>query len=163
MNPSHLGAPDYARDSPAEHHADIRQRFPSRYGEVITVYSPDGTEALSFPVPAKGVAVDTGGTVAMAVGHGGYSSGEISIFDRTGSRINSIDTEKFVPTQVCFAPDHSIWATAGEFGETAEFFLLHHYSRDGKNLGAFLPSSSFRWGLRIANNRIGAGFWARKP
>lgn len=57
-----------------------------------------------------------------------------------------------------------------DHGETPDFFLLHHYSRDGNELGAFLPRSSFPsarnpahgvvggWRLRIANHRIGAVF-----
>jgi hypothetical protein len=145
-------------------------------GSVTVVYSPDGSPFLRLPRPDNGavwnVAVDTDGTVATVGAYRGHTAGGIAIFDRTGSQTRFIDTSRFFPTQVCFAPDHSIWVTISkeqpDHGGIPDFFLRHHYSRDGKELGAFLPQSSFPsarnpaeasvggWRLRIANNRIGA-------
>ena len=77
-----------------------------------------------------------------------------------------------MPSFVCFAPDHSIWSTGKlarqSLTDKPEFFILRHFSFDGKELGAFLPRSSFdddgepaaaiigTSGLGVANNRIGA-------
>ncbi len=140
-----------------------------------SVYAPDGSLAYGIPVSENGyipnVAVDTNRTAAAAVDHGG-SRGEISIFDQNGLQVRLIDTGPFLPSFVCFAPDHSIWSTGTlarqSLTEKPEFFILRHFSFDGKELGAFLPRSSFKndgepaaaiigtSGLRVANNRIGA-------
>jgi hypothetical protein len=147
------------------------------YGRNVSVYSPDGTIAYRISPPEHGfihnVTVDTDQTAAAAVEVGG-KSGVISIFDRTGSPISVIDTGRYLPSFVCFAPDHSIWATGREqrqsLPDKPEYLILRHFSRDGKELGAFLPRSSFEDddradpvmvvvglpGLRAANNRIGA-------
>jgi hypothetical protein len=147
------------------------------YGRNVSVYSPDGTIAYSISPPEHGfihnVTVDTDQTAAAAVQVGG-KSGVISVFDRTGSQISVIDTGRYLPSFVCFAPDHSIWATGTEqrrsLADKPEYFILRHFSIDGKELGRFLPRSSFEEydqadpveaviglpGLQIANNRIGA-------
>jgi len=142
---------------------------------VATVYTRDGVLAYSIPVPdghhIPYVAVDTDQTAAAAVNRGN-SGGGIAIFDRRGSQIQIIETGQYLPSFICFAPDHSIWTTGKHarrsLAEKPEFFILRHFSRDGKELGAFLPRSSFeddgepaadivgRAYLRIANNRIGA-------
>lgn len=138
-----------------------------------SVYARDGSLAYDIASPEDGyipnVAVDTDGRAAAAVRH--TRSGSIAIFDRSGLQIRSIDTGAYLPSFVCFAPDHSIWTTGGQVaGSPAggpEFFILRHFSRDGEALGAFLPRSSFEGdgepsesvagasGIRVANNRIG--------
>lgn len=119
------------------------------------------------------VTVDTDQTAAAAVEVGG-KSGVISIFEGTGSPIRAIETGKYLPSFVCFAPDHSIWTTGRQqrqsLSDKPEYFILRHFFRDGEELGTFLPRSSFEAddrtgpvmvivglpGLRAANNRIGA-------
>ena len=103
--------------------------------------------------------------------------GGIAVFDRSGKQMRFFDTGTYLPTQVCFAPDHSIW-TLGWQGPKAsgpdqdnDYFILRNYSQEGQKFGAFLPRSSFEpepdpigpitggWQLRIINDRIGALFY----
>jgi hypothetical protein len=69
------------------------------------------------------------------------------LFDRTGAQIRFVDTGLYLPTQVCFAPDHSIWTVGWQgpeaIGKNEDYFILQNYSQDGQQLGAFLPRSSF--------------------
>ena len=113
--------------------------------------------------------------------HGQVSSvgGGIALFDQTGNQIRFIDTGcDYWPTQVAFAPDHSLWAIGSlpnselEF-LTADYLFLRHYSRDGEELGRYLPRSSFPhpdnipkepliapmvglWELRVTSDRVTA-------
>jgi hypothetical protein len=138
------------------------------YGEDnVTVYAPGRSLAYRLPFPAKGtfvnVAVDTDRTAAAAVQYAGGRGG-VSIFDSAGSQVRIIDTGAFEPSFVAFAPDHSLWTAGTE--ANAEYFILRHFNRDGKLLGASLPRSSFDERgeakpivglscLRVANNRVG--------
>lgn len=140
------------------------------YGrDCVSVYAPDGTLAYRIPFPKKGdfvnVAVDTDRSAAAAVQYEG-SKGGVSIFDPTGKQTRFLDTGDYSPSFVCFGPDHSIWVTGTQSGQS-EFFILRQLSREGKQLGAFLPRSSFEGheepaepiigvsGLRIAKDRVG--------
>ena len=144
--------------------------------EKINIYGPDGAFAFSFAPPHGGltvsVAVDTDGTVAAAVGFmpPDYGPG-VAVLDRTGALQTYVATRPYSPTQVCFAPDHSIWTIGNARAkETPDYFVLHHYSREGKELGAFLPRSTLdkaeivepaennvgAWSIRAAKDRIGA-------
>jgi len=155
----------------------------------IDAYAPNGSPmySVSARVPnakianIENAAADTDGTTVAAVGYSRDGTtrtegGGIALFDRSGKQTRFFDTGRYWPTQVCFAPDHSIW-TLGWPGdkaspETDDYFILRNYSQDGQELGAFLPRSSFDpgpdpigpmtglWQLRITNDRIGAVFYA---
>ena len=147
----------------------------------IDVYRPDGWPMykVTARVPnAKrpsiiNAAVDTDGTLAGAVVY--PRGGGIVIFDSAGTQTQFVDTGHYLPSQVCFDADHSIWILGWQekrkLAERPEYFLLQHYSHDGQKLGAFLPRSFFAydefdvepaypnvglWGIRMANNRLGA-------
>jgi hypothetical protein len=155
----------------------------------IDAFAPDGSPlySVSAHVPdAKIVnidnaAADTDGTMAGVVdysrdGTSRTEGGGIVLFDRSGKQIRFFDTGPYLPTQVCFAPDHSIWTLGwrgrGASRETDDYFILRNYSQEGQEIGAFLPRSSFEsgpdpvgpmvglWQLRIINDRIGAVFYA---
>jgi hypothetical protein len=98
--------------------------------------------------------------------------GGIAVFDSSGKQVRFFDTGRFHPTQVAFGPDHSIW-TLGSPGSQIrrwddDFSILRNYSRDGQELGHFLPRSSFdaepdpvgpevgMWQLRLIRDRVGA-------
>jgi hypothetical protein len=142
----------------------------------FAVYAPDG--ALAFRTTKSGrqgvvnVAVDVDGAAAAAIESPDQKNG-IAVFEPNGAEKRFIRTGEFIPSQVCFAPDHTIWAI-GEIKRyrdqpAPEYFILRHFSREGDSLGQFLARSSFEnadhapatvivggWGLRIANGRIGA-------
>jgi hypothetical protein len=154
--------------------------------ETIALYGPDGSLAYRAIAQVPGEPVhsinnatpDADGTLAIAIEHRVDKSpgGGIAVFDPTGIQSAFIDTgTDWLPTQVCFGPDHSIW-TIGWRGlnppatSSAEYFVLRNYTRDGRLVGAFLPRSSFEqdpvgpiiggWQIRSANGRIGALFYA---
>jgi hypothetical protein len=137
----------------------------------VLVYEPDGTLAYSSAIPEgshiPNVAVDRDGISAAAV-HVSGQKGRISIRSRAGAQLTEIDTDQYLPSYICFAPDHSIWATGADmYNSGDEFFILRHHSRDGAELGRFLPRSSFQLrgqpaidvtglsGLRAAKNSLG--------
>jgi hypothetical protein len=155
----------------------------------VDVFAPDGT--LMYSVAAKvpgsakaGIengAVDSDGTMAAAVrgvsATGRPGGGGIALFDRTGAQIGFIDTGNYLPTQVAFGPDHSVW-TIGWLGNdpslTADYPTLRNYRQSGTEVGEFLPRASFPhakdiargeplilpmlggWGLRVSNERVEA-------
>jgi len=147
------------------------------------VYAPDGSLAFRFLPPhgsVHNVAVDVDGAAAFALANlGPNDRGGISIANPEGVQIQWIDTGDYVPSGLSFAPDHSLWTIGwkrelSSGPELPQYEILRHYSRDGRELGRYLPRSSFAvefpvggphpptigwtggWGLRIAGGRIGA-------
>lgn len=128
----------------------------------VDVFAADGT--LMYRVPAKvpgsdwamieNAAVDSDGTMAAAVrgvsAAGIAGGGGIALFDRTGTQIRFLDTGGYLPTQVAFGPDHSIWTIGWLAGNgarlTADYSTLRNYAQDGRELGEFLPRASFPYG-----------------
>ena len=151
----------------------------------INVFGPDGSllcgisaqVANAKVVNILNAAADADGTVAGAVvysmdGTSKAEGGGIAVFDRSGSQVRFFDTGRYFPTQVSFGPDHSIW-TLGWPGSQVrrwsdDFFVLRNYSQEGRELGKFLPRSSFdpepdpvgpmvgMWELRVIGDRVGA-------
>lgn len=140
----------------------------------IAVYAPDGFLAMEIVRPTDGsfvnADIDTDGSVVAAVDRWASRNGSIAIFSPKGSAVGEIVTGTYLPTQVCFAPDHTIWALGDEDllpeKERTNYSLLRHYSRSGELLGEFFPRASFPadanngphlgfWRLRIAGGRIG--------
>ena len=152
------------------------------------VYAPDGSLAFRFSPPHKGasvvnVAVDVDGVSAFAV-EGPRGRGAISIVDPKGVQFRWIDTDDYVPSGLSFAPDHSLWTTGSKpevlsAGELPEYEILRHCSQDGRELGRYLPRSSFAeefpagsgispshvivglWESRVAGGRVGVGLAGR--
>jgi hypothetical protein len=142
----------------------------------VAVYAPDGMLVYRIKIPyasrIPNVAVDTDGTAGAAVNSSIAGGSAILVFDRQGSQTQRINTGGLLPSFICFAADHSIWVTGRQAqrraADTAQFFILHHYSRNGRELGAFLPRSTFPGdeepatdivgisGLRCNGDRIGA-------
>jgi hypothetical protein len=155
------------------HSATLYSPEGKRLFDVSSFRLPDGTET-DAPMSA---AVDTDGVSALVYwGQRGRRSG-IAILDNTGNQIQVIQTEPYKPSQVCFAPDHSIWMFGDQWkvGDlpVPDFMTFRHYSRDGKLLGSFVPRSALPawegegwdqlvgpfgglWRLRAAKDRIGA-------
>jgi hypothetical protein len=153
----------------------------------LSVYAPDGRLAYQVSVKApdgtpaylhqQGMAADTDGTVILAMWYGGYGGfaptkgGGVIVLDSNGRQTQFIDTARYMPNAVCFASDHSIWIIGAQYGARegeirgVDYPLVRHYSRDGKQMGAYLPRASFPAGLppassgmswmRAASDRIG--------
>jgi hypothetical protein len=130
----------------------------------INIIAPDGT-----PSRLHKVAVDRDGTAIAAMWYGGYGGnghlvgGGIAVIDPSGKQLSFIATDRWVPNQPGFGPDHSIWVAGTQYGplragdpvdhtSRADYQLLRKYSREGKLLGEFLPRSSFPPGLEPAES-----------
>jgi len=152
------------------------------------VYAPDGSLAFRFSPPRENafvvnVAVDVDGVAALAV-EGPPGRGGISIVDPKGVQLRWIDTGDYVPSGLSFAPDHSLWTTGSKpevlsDRELPEYEILRHYSRESRELGRYLPRSSFAqefpagsgispshvivglWELRVAAGRVGVDLAGR--
>ena len=143
----------------------------------MSVYAPSGSLAMKISSPdgahIVNADIDVDGSVAVVTDGMRPRLGAILLFHPDGSPGGRIETGWLEPSQVCFAPDHSIWTLGMEsrvpMSEHTDYFLLKHYSRDGQVLGRYFPRSSFApspgagpgglneggWQLRIANGRIG--------
>lgn len=149
----------------------------------VTLYAPDGHKLFEIPsldladgtnAFSLSAAVDTDATLALAYTTNGGTRGGIALLDQTGKPIRFIETEPYMPSQVCLAPDHSIWMFGDRYPRPANDFLtFRHYSREGKQLGAYIPRSKLPawegggldqvvspftglWRFRAIKDRIGA-------
>jgi hypothetical protein len=122
----------------------------------VTLYTRDGSEAFSvtsLKLPdgtstetPTSVAIDEDGTSAMVYrAQNGRRSG-FALLDSAGKQLRVLETEPYKPSQVCFAPDHSIWIYGDEWQKAGEpehdFLIFRHYSREGKLIGAYVPRSA---------------------
>jgi hypothetical protein len=135
----------------------------------VRLYAPDGqiTPGLSIggrtpgPILMAGVAVDSDGTVAVSRATGGGDGGPsaIEFYDGNRSLVGSIDTGLYVPAQITFAPDRTVWSFGWEWSPgtkqfaraSTDYMMVRQFSRDGKLLGAWLPRSTFPKGLLPAS------------
>lgn len=147
----------------------------------VTLYGRDAKPAFSAPERRDNSssiawAVDSDGIVAGAYVPNHSTEGRIDLLDSFGNVTHTINTGSYIPQQIVFAPDHTIWT--GGYNEanhgTQDLNVLHHYARTGEELGQALPwsqiSSDFthpvigtiRGGtlFYVANDRIG---WNAAP
>jgi hypothetical protein len=129
----------------------------------VRLYAPDGHLALATamqqqkpgPVWTQSVAVDSDGTIAISWVYGKEAGGtaEIDFLDGNGRLTSSIATGTYVPAHITFDGNHNVWSfgydTGYEWGSrrSGDYLTVRKYSRDGKQLGAWLPRSSFPAGL----------------
>lgn len=116
-------------------------------------------------------AVDSDGVVAGAYESNHSMEGHIDLLDSFGNVTHTINTGSYIPQQLVFAPDHTIWTggyNAANRG-TQDFNVFHHYARTGEELGQALPWSQISGDFRhpvigtilggtllyVANDRIG--------
>ncbi|MBV9157391.1 MAG: hypothetical protein JO097_14095 [Acidobacteriaceae bacterium] len=142
----------------------------------VTVYNRDRKPAFSVLERKDDSstvmwAVDSDGIVAGAYQPRGLKEGRIDLLDLASNVIRTINTGSYIPQQVVFALDHTIWTASYNAANdgTQDFNVLHHYARTGEELGQALPWSQIsgdfthpvigiiRGGqlLYVANDRIG--------
>jgi len=122
------------------------------------------------------VAVDSDGTVAVGVAYSGAAHGfvgGIAMLDRSGKELRFVETDRYLPSHVCFDAKHALWTFGAIVQNRTEdfqdYFLFRKYSVDGRQLGAYALRSLFPrpglepggasgglWRLRISDDRIGA-------
>ncbi len=142
--------------------------------DVTSFKLPDGTKTTA----PMSVAVDSDGVSAMVYWIERDSRSGIAILDDSGNQMRVIQTQPFRPSQVCFAPDHSIWMFGDQQWKAddlpvPDFMTFRHYSRAGALLGSFVPRSALPqwegmgrdqvvgpfgglWRLRAIKDRLGA-------
>ena len=148
----------------------------------VSVYKPDGSLAMKVLRQANSsvdnVDMDVDGSVVAAISRS-TSDGMIAIFSPDGSLMREIVTSPYIPSQLAFAPDHSIWVVGSLLprsqSEPVDFALLRHYARSGELLGQFFPFSTLAenvsanqinvglWRIRVTKNRIGMGLSRHAP
>ncbi len=142
----------------------------------FTLYGRDAKPAFSVPERMDDSstvtwAVDSDGVVAGAYRPRHLMEGRIDLLDLFGNVTRTINTGSYIPQQVVFAPDHTIWTASynARNDDGQDFNVLHHYARTGEELGQALswsqtggdfkpPVIESPRGLQllyIANDRIG--------
>jgi hypothetical protein len=123
----------------------------------VRAYSPEGFPVLTAVVEvpddkgyvwADGLAVDTGGTFAIGVAYGGpsYQFGGIAFYNKDGKPDGFVATGSYIPGNLCFADDHSLWTFGRQYGR-ADYMMVHHFTADRKDAGQFLARSLFPKGM----------------
>ena len=124
----------------------------------IRLYAPDGhlvfatdlQEPGNSPPNLTGLAIDTDGTIAVSYGDTRNGNrGGIEFLDSTGKRTGGIDTQNYLPGNLCYAEDHSLWSFGWQHdkndpgrADRQDYMLVRKYS-GGKQVGAYLPRSGF--------------------
>jgi len=125
--------------------------------------TPDGT-----PAAVRSTAADPNKTVIAGISYGlrgGYKGG-IAFLDPTGKQVRFVDTDRYHPMAVCFAPDHSIWSAGhqrspkNDVEDPAGYSIVRKFLSDGTPAGEFLLRSEFPPGLPPAASGIGIS-WIR--
>jgi YD repeat-containing protein len=151
----------------------------------VAVHAPDGRllfdRTLQIPgastCSSGSAAVDTDGVVAVTAGYLGPNryAGGIVLLDPAGNQTRFIDTQRYMPSQICFDRNHAIWtigwqrdAELNDHADKNDYPIVHKYSRDGKQMGAYIPRNQWSrkgepgtsgvglWHIAAANDRIGA-------
>ena len=124
---------------------------------MVRAFSPDGFPVLTAVVEvpddkgyvwADGLAVDTDGTFAIGVAYGGpsYQFGGIAFYNKDGQPDGFVATGSYIPANLCFADDHSLWTFGRQYGR-ADYMTVHHFGSDRKDVGQFLARSIFPKGM----------------
>jgi hypothetical protein len=69
--------------------------------------------------------------------------GGIVLLDKAGAQVNFIGTGRYLPIGICFDRDSQIWTLGSERYVGTNEFVFRKYSRDGKQIGAYVQRSTF--------------------
>src|SRR5690349_9437308 len=110
----------------------------------IRLYAPDGHLALATdlqepggsPPNLTGLAIDTDGTIAVSYADPDHGNrGGIEFLDSTGKRTGGIDTQNYLPGNLCYADDHSLWSFGWQHAkddptgaDRQDYMLVRKYS-----------------------------------
>ena len=152
----------------------------------LRLYAPDGHVVLATDVQGPGasslnltgLAIDTDGTIAVSYFDTSKGNrGGIEFLDSTGKRTGGIDTQRYLPGNLCYAEDHSLWSFGWQHdkddpgrADRQGYMIVRKYS-GGKEVGAYLPRSGFPGGLEpgieswqqmriaVSHDRVGVLAW----
>lgn len=151
----------------------------------VEVWAPDGqlvfqTAVINPPTAhVMSAAIDRDGTVAVGVAYsaGKGFAGGIAFLDRSGKQVRFVDTERYMPSHICFDLSHSVLWTFGwqrdslQNGseDSEDYLMFRKFSLEGQQLGAYAKRSLFPkpglspggpvgglWRLRVSADRVGA-------
>ncbi|HLH03871.1 MAG TPA: hypothetical protein VKX25_13960 [Bryobacteraceae bacterium] len=143
----------------------------ARLFDLTSLTLPDGTRTYtpdSVDIDSDGISAYTWRAMFPRAG--------FALLDKTGKPLRIVETQPYAPSQICFAPDHSLWVFGQLWGPKTlepDYPVFRHYSRDGKLLGAFVQRSTLPtydgigldnltgsfvglWRLRASKDRLGA-------
>jgi hypothetical protein len=140
----------------------------------LTVFGPTGAKHFSRKLEAPGglpcapsdVAIGTDGTSVVAASFEGPLgfTGVILFLDATGKQTSAIETGRYEPAHIGLDRNGAIWTIGSKRDEVnggtlekGEYFLVRKFSRDGKQLGEFIPRSL--WGPRGDPGSGPRGYW----
>ncbi len=121
-------------------------------------------------------AADTHGGFAVSLvyrNEAGERQGAIAFLDPSCKQIRTVETGRYVPAHVCFAPSGELWAlgeerTPDDFEAPYSYMIFRKYGADGKETGRFVSRSTFPGrgapggrsrgivGLQAGRDRMGA-------
>jgi hypothetical protein len=130
----------------------------------LEVFRPDGKLAFNpeLPCPGSGAcsvagaAVNSHGHIAVSLCYSRQSARAcgIRILSSEGRETRFIETGQYVPLAVCFDQDDNLWSLGWQSDahtddeERQDYSLVHKFSRDGKEIGRYLPRRL--WSDRMA-------------
>lgn len=145
----------------------------------IRIYAPGGHLAFALASEngsVQSLAIDRDGTMALAW-WSPQKSGGIEFRNSYGQLTRTIQTGRFVPSDIAFDEDHALWvfgsqrdAANGDRPEKQDYMTVRKCLPDGNLAGAYLPRSLFPAGLEpaipgwqwrtifVARDRV--GIWA---
>ena len=125
-------------------------------------------------------AIDSDSTTALS--RRDEAGSGIELRDAFGNLLQSINTGRYIPEHLAFGEDHTIWslglqtdATKLVYPDRQDYMILRHYSREGKDMGAYLPRSLFPAGLEpgsigwqnraitVTRDRVGVQVYSGNP
>ena len=132
--------------------------------KTISVFGPDGSRLYQASITVSNQkftsllngAADTDGTVAVVFGN----PGGFAVLDPSGKQIHTVLTAPYAPSQICFAPDHTIWLEGQEGLGSTEYMIFRKYSPDGHELGRFVSSAKFAAKVSAVHTIGGRAIWA---
>ena len=150
--------------------------------QYLTVYAPGGMKMIdTVPRDPDGqdvwgvlsAAIDTDGTVAAAVSYWTpeIARGAIVFLDASGHQTFVVPMDGlFQPAHICFDENHMLWVFGwhrdtelGARNGPRDHYLVRKLSKDGEEMGRYLPRSQHRpfytyfgmWTVAAAMDRIG--------
>ncbi|MGH9632552.1 MAG: hypothetical protein ACRD7E_29960, partial [Bryobacteraceae bacterium] len=138
----------------------------------LEVLLPGGQPAAMMEIPCPGTsscsigvfAVDSAGNIAATIGYStaaGLTAG-IGLLDKSGRQIRFIETVEYVPRGMCFDAGDNLWILGWERDpvtrdEKKDYMLVRKFSREGKEIGRYLPRSL--WPRKSRPAGLGGGYW----
>ncbi len=139
-------------------HTNVQLFAPAGYPKFVTVLQIPNAENTS----AQGLAIDSDGSAAVSVGYrtaDGFGGG-IVFLDRYGRQTGFLNTGLYMPSNLSYAEDHSLWSFGWERDPVKpdratrqDYMMVRKYTPDRKEAGRYLARSLFPKGLEPGGSR----------